>query len=65
MIGSWRVPLIVTSHFTMYQGTFWSKKLNEKKKLTGRPSPTVFCKMDLKFLKSASENVLINYEHRY
>ena len=41
MIGSLRVLLIVTSHFPMYQSTFWLKKHNDKKKLTGRPSPTV------------------------
>jgi hypothetical protein len=50
MIGSWRVPLIVTSHFPMYQSTFWSKKLNDKKKLTGRPSPTVRQRQDVLFI---------------
>jgi hypothetical protein len=41
MIRSWRVPIIVTSHFYMYQSTFLSKKLSGKKKLTARPSSIV------------------------
>ena len=35
MIRSWRVPMIVTSHFPMYKSIILSKKLNNKKKLTG------------------------------
>ena len=43
MIRSWRVPMIVTSHFPTYESIILSKNLNNKKKLTGWVTPTVLC----------------------
>ena len=41
MTRSWRVPMIVTSHFPTYESIILSKNLNNKKKLTGWVTPTV------------------------
>ena len=41
MIRSWRVPMIVTSHFPTYESIILSENLNNKKKLTGWVTPTV------------------------
>ena len=41
MAESWRVPLIITSHFDMYKSIKKTQKLNYKKKLIGQLSPTV------------------------
>ena len=43
MIGALRVLLIFTSHFHIYKSIILSKKLNNKKKLTGWVTPTVQC----------------------
>ena len=43
MTRSWRVPMIVTSHFPTYESIILSKNLNNKKKLTGWVTPTVYC----------------------
>ena len=40
MIGSWRVVLSYTIAFYIYQRVFKAHKLNDQKKLTGRPSPS-------------------------
>ena len=57
MIGSWRVLLIFTSQFPMYQSIFLSKKLNDKKNNLWALS---YCALDInKVLYVAGENTAI------
>ena len=56
MTRSWRVPMIVTSHFPTYESIILSKNLNNKKKLTGWVTPTVQSCLNLIWIKSYDIN---------